>query len=112
MERLPSQPALPPVISGSGEFSFFRLQADQYPQAPARRTGPSARLREPKVDENGNFLRRRKRHVKSRGGCIHCKGRRVKVSLSSIVEYLTLLEMDLMSLPISRILFSLAALKV
>jgi len=97
MDRLPSQPALPPVITGSGKFSFFRLQTDRlYPQAPAvprqggMRTSPSARLREPKVDENGNFLRRRKRHVKSRGGCMRCKARRVKVSLqqsSSISHY-------------------------
>ncbi|KAL1963133.1 hypothetical protein VTN77DRAFT_8676 [Rasamsonia byssochlamydoides] len=56
-------------MAPSGHFGVFAL-----PTATARHKDTES----PWVDENGRPIRRRRRHVKSRKGCVTCKERRVK----------------------------------
>jgi hypothetical protein len=52
-----------------GQFSFFTLGAVE----------PTA-LKDLKIGENGEPIRKRQQHRKSRNGCANCKRRKVKVS--------------------------------
>ncbi|RFU30146.1 hypothetical protein B7463_g6232, partial [Scytalidium lignicola] len=50
-----------------GKFGVFALPS-----------APSADVTDPGIDKHGNPVRKRKRHIKSKNGCVTCKERRVK----------------------------------
>jgi hypothetical protein len=58
-------------MASNGHFGVFALS----------NVGERQKLSAPRIDDHGRELRQRRRHAKSRAGCMACKQSRVKVQL-------------------------------
>ncbi|KAL9476416.1 hypothetical protein ACSS6W_006257 [Trichoderma asperelloides] len=56
------------AASPTGNFGVFAIS----------KAGESLKLTTPRIDDHGREIRQRRRHVKSRAGCLACKSSRVK----------------------------------